>query len=345
MLIIQFNKMITLEKVGIVLATYNPNLEYFQKQIQSIKNQIYENWVCHIVDDFSSIDFQESIKMIVGDDPRFVCHFHHQNLNHYHNFERGLKYCIEDSSVTAIALSDQDDIWYPQKLSILLAKLREKKAVLVHSDLEMIDSKDNIINQSTWEFEGRNPEKLSIDLLLLCNVVTGCSLIFCKSIVNDILPFPEQDKIHWYHDWWITLVAAQKGRIEHIRQPLVMYRIHGLNNVGVTKDSSRLYRQILLIIRKKFKLSLNSYLVRRDFSNVFYQRFKKELDIVNWNNPFDDKSFDFGIKIIELLYRSISSGYNAEGVALRVWLLKILFDLQRIKQILINRQLKTTKRG
>ncbi|MCA2734317.1 MAG: glycosyltransferase [Pseudanabaena sp. M135S2SP2A07QC] len=337
--------MIILEKIGIVLATYNPNIEYFQKQIQSIKNQIHENWICHIVDDFSLIDLQKSIEIIIGDDTRFVCHFHNQNLNHYYNFERGLKYCIEDSSITAIALSDQDDIWHPQKLSILLAKLREKKAVLVHSDLKMIDSKDNVINQSTWEFEGRNPEKLSTDLLLLCNVVTGCSLIFCKSIVNDILPFPEQDKINWYHDWWIALVAAQKGRIEHIRQPLVMYRIHGLNNVGVTKDSSKIYREIMLLIKKKFKLSLNSYLVRKNFSNLFYQRFKKDLDIINWNNPFEDKRFDFGVRIIALLFTSISSGYNAEGVALRVWLLKILFDLQKIKQILINRQLKTTKRG
>ena len=337
--------MMALEKVGIVLATYNPDLEYLKKQIQSIKNQNYKNWICHIVDDFSSIDFQESIKLLVCDDPRFVCHFHHLNVNHYYNFERGLKYCIEDSSITAIALSDQDDIWYPQKLSILLVKLREQKAVLVHSDLEMIDSKDNLISHSTWKFEGRNPEKLSINLLLLCNVVTGCSLMFCTSIINDMLPFPEQDKIHWYHDWWIALVAAQKGRIEHIRQPLVMYRIHGLNNVGVTKDSSSFYREILLVIQKKFKLSLNSYLVRRNLSNAFYQRFKKELDITNWNNPFEDKSLDFGIKIIGLLYRSISSGYNSEGVALRIWLLKILFDLQKIKQILINRQLKNTNHG
>ena len=39
------------EKIAIVLATYNPNLEYFQKQIQSIKNQTYQNYICHIVDD------------------------------------------------------------------------------------------------------------------------------------------------------------------------------------------------------------------------------------------------------------------------------------------------------
>ena len=133
------------EKIAIVLATYNPNLEYFQKQIQSIKNQSYQNWICHIVDDYSQMKYQIAIQKIFVKDSRFIFHFHNNNLNHYHNFERGLKYAIQDSEITAIALADQDDIWYPQKLSILLVKLREQKAVLVHSDLEMIDSKDNLI--------------------------------------------------------------------------------------------------------------------------------------------------------------------------------------------------------
>lgn len=335
--------MLLTEKVAIVLATYNPNLEYLQKQIQSIKNQSYENWICHIVDDFSLVEFQSAIQGIVCEDSRFICHFHNQNLNHYYNFERGLKYCIEDKTISAIAFSDQDDIWHPEKLTILLGKLRSQQAVLVHSDLEMIDCEDNIINNSTWAFEGRNPEKLSIELLLLCNVITGCSLMFCTSIINDVLPFPDQDKINWYHDWWIALVAAHKGKIEHIYQPLVMYRIHGLNNVGVTKDASKLYREVLVLISKKFKFTCNSFIVRRNFSEFFYQRFKQELDVLNWTNPFEDKNLDFGMRIIRLLCRSILSGYNSEGVALRIWGLKVLFDLQKVKQILFNKYLKAIK--
>ena len=243
-----------------------------------------------------------------------------------------MKYCLEDETVSAVALSDQDDIWYPEKLTILLEKLRSQQAVLVHSDLKMIDCEDKIINHSTWRFEGRNPEKLSIDLLLLCNVITGCSLLFCTSIINDILPFPNQDKINWYHDWWIALVAAQKGKIEHVRQPLIMYRIHGLNNVGVTKDSGRFHREILTSISKKFKFTYNSYLVRRNFSKLFYARFKQELDIVNWTNPFDDKNVDLGLKILSLACKSMASGYNSEGVAIRIWCQKVLFDIQKIKK-------------
>ena len=66
------------EKIAIVLATYNPNLEYFKKQIQSIKNQSYQNWICHIVDDCSQMKYQIPIQKIIAEDTRFTWHFHDQ---------------------------------------------------------------------------------------------------------------------------------------------------------------------------------------------------------------------------------------------------------------------------
>lgn len=320
-----------LEKIGIVLATYNPNLEYFEKQIQSIKHQSWKNWVCHIVDDCSHSEYQIGIKRIVGADPRFIFHFHSNNVNHYYNFERGLKYCAEDKSITAISLADQDDIWHSDKLAILLEKLRSQQAVLVHSDLKLINSCDQIINASAWNFEGRKPERLCRDLLLLRNVVTGCSVLFCTSLLADILPFPSQAKISWYHDWWIALVAVHRGKITHVHKSLVWYRIHDTNNVGVVKDSGKIYCELLILFRKKFKIKGNSYLVYRDFSKAFYSRFKQELKDLNYTNPFDDKKLDFGWNIIKLMYKSLRVGYNSEGIALRVWLLKFLFDIQRLR--------------
>ncbi|GCL39303.1 glycosyltransferase family 2 protein [Anabaena aphanizomenioides LEGE 00250] len=318
------------EKIAIVLATFNPNLEYLQKQIQSIKNQDYKNWVCYIVDDCSETEYQIAIQEIIAKDSRFVCHFHKHNLHHYYNFERGLNYCFEDGNITAIALADQDDIWYPEKLNILIKTLRSEQAILVHSDLQMIDSNDEIIHDSTWNFEGRNPEKFSTDLLLLRNVVTGCSVLFCSSLLKEILPFPEQEKISWYHDWWIALVAAQKGKIVHIHQPLVSYRIHGLNNVGVTRDAGKIYPELSAWISKNFKITGNSYLVHRNFSQAFYERFQQELDDENWSNPFDDKKLDFGVNILKLFGKSLLMGYNSEGIALKIWVLKIIFDLKKI---------------
>lgn len=332
-----------IEKIGIVLATYNPNLEYFEKQIQSIKQQSWKNWVCHIVDDCSHSEYQVGIKNIIDNNPRFICHFHSHNLNHYYNFERGLKYCAQDKSITAISLADQDDIWHDDKLKILLKKLRSQKAVLIHSDLELINSYDQTIHPSAWDFEGRKPHKLSHDLLLLRNVVTGCSVLFCTSLLTDVLPFPPQNKISWYHDWWIALVASHRGKIVHIHKPLVWYRIHNANNVGVLKDSGKIHCELLLLCRKKFKINGNSYLVHRDFSKAFYRRFKRELNELGYTNPFDDRKLDFGWHILKLLYKSLLVGYNSEGAALRIGVLKLIFDIQRSYRIILYHCLKTFK--
>ncbi|WP_414526883.1 glycosyltransferase family 2 protein [Nodularia chucula] len=323
----------SVEKIGIVLATYNPNPEYFEKQINSIKNQSYKNWICHIVDDCSLTKYQVGIKKLIAYDPRFICHFHSDNLNHYYNFERGLQYCVEDQSITAIALADQDDIWRSDKLTVLLEKLRLESAVLVHSDLELIDSHDKTTHPSAWEFEGRKPEKLSPQFLLLRNVITGCSLLFCTSLLPQILPFPPQSQIGWYHDWWIALVAAHQGKIAHIHQPLVRYRIHNANNVGVVQDSGKLHRELLHLFRKNFQIAGNGYVVHRDLSQAFYNRFYAEINQSSYSNPFDDQKIDFGVNIFRLFYQSLAIGYNSEGVALRVGLLKIIFDIKKILQI------------
>lgn len=323
------------EKIAIILATYNPNTEFFAKQIQSLKNQSWSNWICHIVDDCSQLDYQLFIKKIVADDARFICHFHRQNLNTYYNFERGLQYCLDDSTTTAICFCDQDDIWQPEKLKISLENLRNEKAVLVHSDLELINTHDQIIHPSTWDFEGRKPEKISVELLLLRNIITGCSLLFCTSLLPNILPFPRQDEVAWHHDWWVALVAAQVGKIVYIRQSLVRYRIHTSNTVGVRKDAGKIYRELFVLFRKKFKITANSYLIHYNLSQAFTTRFQKEIN-ANWLNPFDDKKLDFGFRILRFYYQISLINHNSEGIVLRIWFCKVLFDIQKLRRQLSN---------
>ncbi|MEH1965515.1 glycosyltransferase [Nostoc sp.] len=318
------------EKIGIVLATYNPQVEYFQKQIQSIQNQTWHNWVCYIVDDCSQLEYQAEIQNIVENDSRFICHFHNDNLKPYHNFERGLQYCVEDSTITAIAFSDQDDIWQPEKLEMLITKLRSEQLLLVHSDLELIDSHDHTINPSTWNFEGRNPEKATAELLLLRNVFTGCSLLFCTSLITYILPFPQQNEIVWYHDLWVALVAIQKGKVGHIRQSLVRYRIHSFNTVGVRQDVGKFYVELMVWFSQKCRITGKSYLIHRNLSKAFYTRFQQELGL-SWSDPFDDQRLDFGLGILKLCYQSWLNKYGSEGIALRIWILKFLFDIKKIK--------------
>jgi glycosyltransferase involved in cell wall biosynthesis len=331
--------MLAQERIGIVLATYNPNSSYFRQQIASIQAQTWQNWVCHLVDDCSAIESQQMIQALVSHDDRFICHFHTQNLNSYHNFERGLQYVATDSTITAIAFADQDDIWQPNKLEVSLETLRTEQALLVHSDLELIDGSDRTLHASAWEFESRQPEKLTAELLLLRNSVTGCSILFCASLLPSVLPFPPQAQVHWYHDVWVAIVAAQLGKVAHIRQSLIRYRIHSSNAVGVVKDAGKFYRELIVWLSKKCRVTGKSYLIHRNLSQAFYLRFQQQTN-PQWRDPFSDRHLDFGLGILHLAWRSWKAGYGSEGIALRIWVLKVLFDFKKLRQKLTSKSFK-----
>ena len=63
---------------------------------------------------------------IVGDDPRFEVIGWDDNLGFYLNFERLLLAVPDDAAW--VALSDQDDRWYPDKLERLVPLLDETHA-------------------------------------------------------------------------------------------------------------------------------------------------------------------------------------------------------------------------
>lgn len=322
--------------IGILLATYCPNEAFLKSQLESIREQTWSRWVCHIVDDASPADTQAMIQRLTLGDDRFVPHFHRENVNSYRNFERGLRYVQKDPSITDIAFADQDDVWHPEKLSTLLAALDRDKTLLAHSDLALIDATGQRLHQSVWQYEGRQPEKLDLTLLLLRNTVTGCTLLFRRELLRHILPFPTQDYPgDWYHDHWIALVACQIGHISHVREPLVEYRQHGNNTVGAQKQTGTIRRELSLLLKKKFRLTRKSYRIHRDLSQAFYHRFYPHSHHAKLN-PFSDEHWDFGLRILRLGLRSLLSGYGAEGITLRLVVNKFVFDALRVRDKLFN---------
>ncbi|MDX1919135.1 MAG: glycosyltransferase family 2 protein [Candidatus Caenarcaniphilales bacterium] len=220
--------------IAIAMATYNPSKEFLIKQLESLKNQTYKNWFCVIVDDCSQPESFEEIQKLIQNDNRFKLYQNEKNLGAYLTFEQGLLKIPEGTQF--ITFCDQDDVWLPNKLEILSKKLIDNpKAYLVHSDLETINENDKTIQKSCWDFEKRSVDKIRTEFLILRNLVTGCSMMFRKEILNQALPFPsieEPNNKFILHDLWITLCCSVLGPIEFFREPLVLYRQHSNNVVG-----------------------------------------------------------------------------------------------------------------
>jgi hypothetical protein len=74
--------------------------------------------------------------------------------------------------------------------------------------------------------EAHNP----LQVLSTQNFVTGCAVLINRRLLEFATPIPDAIILH---DWWLALCAAACGRIGYIDEPLVQYRQHSRNQIGV----------------------------------------------------------------------------------------------------------------
>lgn len=206
--------------VSIPLAAFN-GAPYISQQISSILCQSVVNFELIIIDDCSTDGTCEIVKNYLSD-PRVTLSINTTNLGYKRNFENA----ISKSKGEFIALADQDDIWHPDKLKILLDNISSND--LIHSDAELIDSDNNIINSSFSRYSSK-PLETSPRNILFNGSVTGCTCMFRADILKYVLPFPKGDFVH---DRWISLVASFGAGIIYIDTPLIQYRQHSCNVSG-----------------------------------------------------------------------------------------------------------------
>ena len=112
-------------------------------------------------------------------------------------------------------LADQDDVWLPEKIAVLLGRMRRLEAelgqrtpILVHSDLVVVDSSLRKLHPSFWACRRLDPVRgATLRRLAVENVVAGCSAMINRALAEECLPIPQQAIMH---DWWMALVAAAR---------------------------------------------------------------------------------------------------------------------------------------
>jgi hypothetical protein len=218
--------------VGIALAAYKPEREFFLRQLESIQKQTFETWICVISMD-SDIDQNESWLAPFVSDERFVWLRNRGRSGVVENFENAMSACM-NRHVDMIAFSDQDDVWYPHKLQRLVTELRECRPMsLVHSDMHLF-SEDRELSrvaalEKAWARERRGLGNCLPFHFFLRNTVTGASSLFDVELAQRSYPFPS---VIEFHDHWLAIIAALCGEIRSVHEALYAYRQHGDNVVG-----------------------------------------------------------------------------------------------------------------
>ncbi|MQA73287.1 MAG: glycosyltransferase [Solirubrobacterales bacterium] len=205
--------------IAICMATFNPDMELFRTQVESLRAQTDGDWVCLISDDRSGPKRFDAIAATVAGDPRFVLSRSDERLGFYRNFERALGMVPEEAEL--VALCDHDDRWYPDKLETLRAAIGS--AELAYSDLRLVDADGRVRGESLWR--GRRNNNTNLASLLISNTIVGAACLFRRRVLDRALPFPQGPG--WdFHDHWLALVAMALGDVAYVDRPLYDYVQH-----------------------------------------------------------------------------------------------------------------------
>lgn len=88
-------------------------------------------------------------------------------------------------------LSDQDDVWLPQKAEKLLMCMQELEAglkpgtpALAHSDLAVVDESLRVVAHSFFKYQKISPERTALPQLLVQNNVTGGAVMINRPMLE-----------------------------------------------------------------------------------------------------------------------------------------------------------------
>lgn len=223
-------------KISVALCTLNGG-KYLEEQLNSIMDQEYNIYEIQIGDDGSSDDTIDIINNFNEKYNNVFLTINETRKGVTKNFEDTIRRCRGEY----ICLADQDDIWHPDKLKILIPLLKDNPETQgCFTNASFIDEDGNKMDGSLWESLGLlngeeyllEPDRLLEHLLRFGNIVTGATMVFKSNAVKTILPL-KQRYDYEFHDFIIARQLAINKSLVPVNKELIKYRLHKEQKAGV----------------------------------------------------------------------------------------------------------------
>lgn len=213
-----------MKKVSVLMALYHPNREWLKQQLKSLENQTYAPIEVLIIDDGPDAPVgHEFIQHNLSQLP-FEYHIHNTNCGSSHTFTE----LVAQARGEYIAFCDQDDVWKPEKISVLVQVLEETHATATYCTMSVINDCGEFVKSDIRKIRRGDcflqGENIAAQLLVK-NCIYGCSFLMRTDLAKAGLPKPNS----FSHDHWFSLWAAINGKLIFTNQSLVCYRVHSNN--------------------------------------------------------------------------------------------------------------------
>jgi glycosyltransferase involved in cell wall biosynthesis len=198
-------------RVAAIVAVFNGEA-HLREQLDSIEHQIRAPDLLVIADDCST---DSSARIIREFESRSLLecqvNVNETTLGYIENFHRLMHHV---AGFDYVFFADQDDIWYPDRVERMVAKLDELGG-LVFCDADLIDFSGASVGE-TWvqrlESHGATTRQHGL----------GCATAVTGKLLRAMLPLPPGTA----HDNWLHFVADNLGCRYLLETPLMKYRIH-----------------------------------------------------------------------------------------------------------------------
>lgn len=242
--------------ISIAMTTYN-GAKYVKKQLESLKVQTMPLDEVIIVDDFSKDDTCNIVENYIKQNKLKNWKFIKNTENHGYIYS--FRKSVQNTTGDIIFLCDQDDIWCETKIEEMVKIINSNEEILALScSFKKIDANDEPIMTKNKPFHSNNNlirkfinknaiKKINYKECMIYNISPGCTLALKKEIKEEFL----KTNIDLPHDWTINLIAAQKEGLYFYNKPLIRYRIHSNNTLGLKKN--RTYASRIKILENSLK--------------------------------------------------------------------------------------------
>jgi glycosyltransferase involved in cell wall biosynthesis len=300
--------------VSIAIATYNGE-KFLKEQLDSIYGQTYKEIEVIVCDDCSTdgtVEILDNYSKIYG--LKYI--INSSQLGSVKTFERAVSFC----KTNYYALSDQDDVWLPNKIETLIQQMLiteqtyPNQPIIVHHDVFIVDKDLKNINKKFLYNDGKTS---GFKNMLFSNAkIQGAATLFNKQLKDLSFPFPDNIPLH---DLYLSYICETFGKRIYITQPLMLYRQHDNNQIGAEIISRG--KRIRNFFQTKVILANDN---EKSTVRQFYYQFNNVLKIKDKNiinNYFS--ILDFNTSLVLKLYKVIKFQFNSSGSVLKL-IIKII---------------------
>jgi len=222
------------KKTVILLATYNGE-KFLREQLDSLFRQSYSDWKLYIHDDGSTDRSVDILSEYQAKHNNITILNYPSTGSSKNNFLKMLE--VVDSDYYFFC--DQDDVWEQNKIEVELKAIQQAEndkgsdvPIVVCSNLRVVDSNLNTIDESFWHYAGMYPQFVNNFLEMAeTNIATGCTMCFNKAAKN-VTELQPHDYVLMHDSWVLLSVLSHNGVVIKIDTPLINYRQHSNNVYG-----------------------------------------------------------------------------------------------------------------